>query len=379
MADPVTLAAAASRVLTYASIAFGGGSLSKQEKRALEASGARGIRGAFRLPDGSMVSRDRAIAIGSAILAGASPPIAPPATPPQTIDNSPKRRRTPGGPGYRPPSWQPSPLPRPFEWPTTDADIADWERSAGVPSQGFVGPVPTIPDTLPQTLPTTVASTAARVLARVLGLPFLIFFPSETADDDTLPELLPQPLPRGPTRRPRIRTTPRAPETEPPEGVRQPRFPGDPTTRSTPTPDPTILTVPQPDPIPLPTSWPQPVPVPAPTPTPTPTPWPYLLPLLFPTPAVRPTPQPFANPPAAQPNPLYPGEPAPGTPPGTSPLTYTQPLRLPFQQPLPNDPCSGRAQRPKRRRKRRTVCYSGTYRDRATGLSKTRQRKIKCR
>jgi hypothetical protein len=57
------------------------------------------------------------------------------------------------------------------------------------------------------------------------------------------------------------------------------------------------------------------------------------------------------------------------------------PLASPLQ-PVPNsDPCRqsrNRDERKRKRRKQRTVCYSGTYRERAKGLSKTRKRKIPC-
>lgn len=189
MADPVTLAAAASRVLTYASIAFGGGSLSKQEKRALEASGARGIRGAFRLPDGSMVSRDRAIAIGSAILAGGSPPIAPGLPP---VGGSPIPAPIPGVPGT-PPQTLPGRL------PPRPGPISIPDRIPGRPAVGAAG----------------------GVLSRVLGnAAFWLFYPREAGRGSELcvrgpyglvcppivASALPEALPgRGPRRRPRVR------------------------------------------------------------------------------------------------------------------------------------------------------------------------------
>lgn len=270
------------------------------------------------------------------------------------IDNSPTRRRTPGGPGYRPPSWQVSPLPGPWNPPETDQEFEDFERDTNAQWRGFVGPVPTIPDTLPRTFPasTTVAGTVARVLARAVALPWLIFFPSRTADDDTIPGPMPQPLPqpRGPSRRPRVRvrTIPDAPNIPGPYRPAQPRFPGD---FERPGTNPDTVTQPQPGtrpaPSPAPVPRPDTRPRPAPTPRPTPTPrapsapgLPFWLPLL---------PQLLPRVPSRLPNrPLA----APLTPIQRAPVQYPQPLPLsvPIQaRPSNCPPCETERKRRKRK------------------------------
>jgi len=94
--------------------------------------------------------------------------------------------------------------------------------------QGFVGPgAPAPPPVIwtpptstppinppiprPATVPGLPAGVLVRVITRVLGLPGLIFYPSRTADDDTVPEgfpypePLPEPATKGPPRRPVVR------------------------------------------------------------------------------------------------------------------------------------------------------------------------------
>jgi len=295
---------------------------------------------------------------------------------PDTIDNSATRPRTPGGPGYRPPSWQVLPLPRPWIPPETDQDFEDFERETNSVWQGFVGPVPTIPDTLPKTVPATIPGTVARVLARAVSLPWLIFYPSRTADDDTVPGPMPQPLPQpsGPRRRPRVRvrTVPDAPTTPGPYRPAQPRFPDDfepaPGTR------PAIVTPPRPGTRPTPTPRPVPVPAPrtlprpSPTPRPTPTPRvPWLLPLL---PQLLPrVPQRLPN----RPSPI--------------PLTPRQPARVeypspqPFAVPLQARPSNCPPCERERKRKKRTCVNRITNKrtfTRAGSKYRTITRKLEC-
>lgn len=301
-----------------------GGGLSKKERRAIEAATNAGYsrrpyrgRAAYFTPSGQVTTERAVIRAGNQLIAAG-----PVTNMPGTITTVPDQ-------GFVGPV--PAPLPVPA--PTTT-------------------PAPTVPDTLPRTLPSSVPGTVARVLARAAVLPWLIFYPSRTADDDTVPGPMPQPMPqrvpRGPTRRPRVRTVPRVPQLPDVWRPPQPRFPGDfdlpgpdtmpqtqPDARPQPTPTPTSW------PTPTPTGWPRPSPTPRPTPAPRPPLWPYLLPYL-PSPGTRSRPRV----PTRQPTPTP--TPTPATP--TVPLTYFQPQ--PVTSPQPADPCQQTADRNRRRRKR---------------------------
>lgn len=301
------------------------------------------------------------------------------------IDESPTRPRTPGGPGYRPPSWQVSPLPGPWIPPETDQDFEDFERDTNARWQGFVGPIPaplprpaplptpTIPDTLPRPLPRVPPSALPGVLARVLALPWLIFYPSRTADDDTVPGPMPQRIPtRGPTRRPRVRTLPdREPGRQP-----RPYFPDD---FPMPGDRPDTVSLPRPGDIPrplprLPTPAPTPRPRsptrPSPTPAPPPTGLPFWLPLL---------PQLLPRIPGRLPNRI--ALPDTLTPPQRVPLQYrpAQPFAIPLQaRPANCPPCENQRQRKRQRKCTNPITSRRTF---ARGGAKFRTitRKLQCR
>lgn len=325
------------------------------------------------------------------ILAQAAPPPSTGAGSPrepvlrEVIDNSPTRPRTPGGPGYRPPSWQVSPLPGPWIPPETDQDFEDFERDTNARWQGFVGPIPaplprpaplptpTIPDTLPRPLPRVPPSALPGVLARVLALPWLIFYPSRTADDDTVPGPMPQRIPtRGPTRRPRVRTLPdRQPGRQP-----RPYFPDDfpmpgdrPDTVSLPRPDELPRPLPR-LPTPAPTPRPRSPTRPTPTPAPPPTGLPFWLPLL---------PQLLPRIPGRLPNRI--ALPDTLTPPQRVPLQYppAQPFAIPLQaRPANCPPCENQRQRKRQRKCTNPITSRRTF---ARGGAKFRTitRKLQCR
>lgn len=308
----------------------------------------------------------------------------------EVIDNSPDRPRTPGGPGYRPPSWQVSPLPGPWIPPETDQDFEDFERDTSARwQQGFVGPVPapaprpaplptpTIPDTLPRPLPRVPPSALPGVLARVLALPWLIFYPSRTADDDTVPGPMPQPIPpRGPSRRPRVRTVPRAPTIPGPYRPPQPRFPSD---FERPGADPDTVSLPRPGDRPAPSPrMPSPVPTPrprsptrpSPTPTPPPTGLPFWVPLL---------PQLLPRVPGRLPTRI--SLPDTLTPPQRVPLQFppAQPFAIPLQaRPANCPPCEGQRQRKRQRKCTNPITSRRTF---ARGGAKFRTitRRLQCR
>jgi len=73
MADPASIGYAIGQVATWFRVGFSGGGLTREQKRALDASGVRPIRGVFRTPDGRIVSREDAIAAGRVILAAQMP------------------------------------------------------------------------------------------------------------------------------------------------------------------------------------------------------------------------------------------------------------------------------------------------------------------
>ena len=223
------------------------------------------------------------------------------------------RRRRGGGPGYRPSWWKKRGKPTTWEecirWSDkTDTAVERCDELFGkVWSRGPIPPVipkvPSVPD-----LVTKRAVTLGRVitvLGRVAGVVPYIFWPSRTADDDTVPGPMPSPqrIPtRGPTRRPVVVRSP------PPRRVyypQQPRFPDDyrrpgdkPDTVTQPAPR--DRPQPAPRPRPLPTEQPRPTPRPTPRPAPRPAPprtapklpdlWPLLAPMMQPKPQKIPRP-----------------------------------------------------------------------------------------
>lgn len=351
-----------------------GRGISREQRAQLDAARDAGYtrqRDGWRDPAGNrMLERDVFI-VGRSLLN-------PPASLPSVPDETPApRRRTPGGPGYRPPAWQVSPLPRPWIPPATDTEVYEFERDSGI-SRGFVGPVPTIPDTMPRTVPArTIGGTVAAVLARAIALPWLIFYPSRTADDDVLGWPQPQPMPRGPTRRPRIRV-PTLPDVLPPEApypVSQPRFPGDfEREPSAPGARPDILTSPRPGTRPAPRpgtrpgTRPAPVPTTAPTPRP-PSPLPFLLPYLpLLMPRVPPRP---ARPVQQLPRPpqFMPDRP-------TIPLTAFQPDAI--RSPAPADPCATTETKKRRRRSCTNPITSRRVFKKGRATYRTITRKLEC-
>lgn len=253
-------------------------------------------------------------------------------------------------------------------------------------------------------------------LARAAGLLGGVLYPSPTADSDLGYRAPPRPPPtgglpgsdgpRGPRSRPnpRTRTRPRPPSgPRPPLDVlfgRDPTIPRglpnrpQPTPTPTSTPRPTREPVSQPAPGPQPVARPQPAPsprarpapaastAPAPSPGSSISPLAFLAPFLFPMPSTRPQlrPRPLSAPsplpgPIASPDPIRNfNSPRPLTAPQPQPLSFAQPLTQPSR-----DPCRcDKPTRTRKKRKPRTVCYAGTYRDRASGLSKSKLRKIPC-
>lgn len=277
----------------------------------------------------------------------------------------------------------------------------------GTLNQSFVGvPPASVPDVVwrpPSTVPRTptpapspvprpapavdprIVSPAVRVLGRVLGLPFLIFFPSRTADDDTVPEgypypePMPEPVPKGPPRRPVIRPD-TAPAWPAPDWWNNPR-PREPKKRPRWRPRPTE----EPNPYAIPSrELPWPAPIPRPTPAPTrpapgtrPMPRAPVAPQIWPVPVMRPTPRPTPRPTTPRPIPFNPLQPMIPTPtptptPGriTDILTPGSPGLTPLQaSPLgsPQAPArTGRCppcEQVKRRRKRKGQCRQGYFRE----------------
>lgn len=269
----------------------------------------------------------------------------------------------------------------------------------------FVGPVPVLapapaPARVPRPTGPTVADrlpkrpvgAAARILGRVLGLPFYVFYPSRTADDDTVPGTMPSdsPLlpPKGPIRRPVVRPPSdpfwwtRDPVSKPPQRPAQPMFPGpdiyrepaapprsdplrDPTRWPTPSPLALPLDIPEPVRLPAPRprarprpgvrprpgTWPNPFPIPTPSTWPTPTPIPRARPAPSPS---TPSPSPAAPPPSAFPfNPL-----------GPLGLTPSQPTPLELQPDTPQKadrcpPCES----VQRKTRKKGQCRQGYFRE----------------
>jgi hypothetical protein len=72
----------------------------------------------------------------------------------------------------------------------------------------------------------------------------------------------------------------------------------------------------------------------------------------------------------------------PISPPGIDPLTWFNTGSLPYPQTESaslDDQCRERARRKRGKKKPRTVCYSGTYTERASGLTKRKRRKVPCK
>lgn len=313
------------------------------------------------------------------------------------------RRQRGGGPGWRPPWWWNYPPRRTFD-PSNyatrkecyaaaqgDSDYEDcydyfqqkeyWDdyeslkdyyrrKTANRPIGAFLPP--TVPD-----IPPAVRKRAVGVLARaVLRNPWLwIFWPSRTADDDTVAE--PQPQPKGPPRRPRIRpgTAPAWPTPDFDPGVR-PRAPKKrPKWRPRPTEEPSPL------PSDVPVTQPQPVPKPAPTPTPTRPARPAPAPRPTPTPAKRFDPTPYLLPyllqpktPGAGPR----GVSQPLTPTQSTPLEYAQPFALPLQsRPSHCPPCTETRKRSRKKRCRNPITSRRTFK-RGGARFRTITRKLQC-
>lgn len=413
MVDPVSIGSAVVTVASWASSLFGGGSsLNRQQRRALRAGVAAGYqpagRAGYRAPSGQLVGRRTVIQAGRAALAQqpAAPNIAIPSGMAETVfasaipsilrsADAAARRRRGSGPGYRPAYWKRLRDKYRTYWEcvegeggATDTNVENCAYVFGLPNNArgplppllppsTRRPVPTRPPPLPPEVSRRVL-TSARVLGRILGPVGWIFWPSETADDDfNLPDLEPamdpvrQP-PKGPGRRPVIAPPPPRVRPEPPWPVYQPRFPGD-------------FDLPQPGtpPIQQPARPPDPVQLPIPTPTRVPTRVPGRTPLPR-IPGTRPglpswlpylpavLPRPPASPSrAARPDRL------PDLTPFQQPgLPYAAPQLRPASRECP--PCERTKQR-RKKREPRAVCYSGTYRERSRGLSKSRKRKIPCR
>jgi hypothetical protein len=265
--------------------------------------------------------------------------------------------------------------------------------------QGFVGPgAPAPPPVIwtpptstppinppiprPATVPGLPAGVLVRVITRVLGLPGLIFYPSRTADDDTVPEgfpypePLPEPQPKGPPRRPVVRPD-TAPAWPAPDWWNYPRVRPRPAKRPRPRPYGDIGDLADATwPFFVPQIWQRPVPTPQnptapgtrarPAPAPARPTAPLALPLPLPTPTPTPTPTPFLPlfPTPGLPTPGRPAAPAPGRP--AAPLPLTPPIRapLPFAQPTPTT--SGRCppcEQVKRRRRKKGQCRQGYFRE----------------
>lgn len=131
--------------------------------------------------------------------------------------------------------------------------------------------------------------------------------------------------------------------------------------RGEPAPEPSVSR--RPDPVAQPIPWETPFDEPLPRAEPAPAP----------APRARP---PVVAPPTVLPIGPYGGEPlAPALMP--SPELATPPV---FSRP-PADPCNCQESKPKKKRKKkpRSVCYRGTYTERATGLQKRRRERVDCK
>jgi hypothetical protein len=358
--------------------------------------GAYRGRAAWRDPNGRIVSERYVIQQGRAIRNAASgggggggSPVdtpgvytAPPVIlyPPQPgRDTTAARRRRGGGPGYRPSWWRTRP-----GWAAyrdclrSGYDELECREYLG---EAFVGPVPAPvkrPRPAPPRTPDVIrgparVATAARVLARILGpLPY-IFWPSRTADDDTVPGPMPERIPqrpKGPQKRPVIVRVPTRPAPYYPQ---QPRFPDD---FNRPDTKPDTVTRPAPGdrprpgdrPLPKPATRPTPRPKPRPTPAPRTPGWPdllpYLVPLMQPKPAQRPRARPRVD---------Y----RPLTPPQTGPVEYPAPLPL-QARPANCPPCERETKKRKKRKCTNPITSRRTY-SRDGQRFRTITRKLQCR
>lgn len=300
-------------------------------------------------------------------------------------DTTAARRRRGGGPGYRPSWWRTRP-----GWEAYRDCLRrgyDEIECREYLEQAFVGPIPApvrrapptrvpSPDVAVRRTATRVA--VGRIIGRLLGpLPY-IFWPSRTADDDTVPGPMPQTAPqrtRGPQRRPVI--APSAPTT-PTYYPQQPKFPEE----FEPEPDPTPVSSPEPYQKPLPKRpkpgrWPAPGTRPAtrpgtrpgtrPTPTPRTPAWPDLLPYLLPYMQPQPKPKPTSRP-AFRTRPLTPGQ--------TQPLQYPQPLPL-QARPANCPPCERETKKRKKRKCTNPITSRRTY-SRDGQRFRTITRKLQC-
>lgn len=223
-----------------------------------------------------------------------------------------------------------------------------------------------------------VAGRAARILGRVGGIIGGVLYPSETASDDVLyppgtAMPLPQPDgPRGPPRRPvrnrEPRDRPKLPAPFPqsiPDRTGQPRAPS----QGSPAPWPIVL-------LPVPGKQPQPTRPPLPSAPPTTANPVDLLTIPLPNPQFVPlVPSPVVSPAPAIPKPPNPRTTDARAP---TPLTMPQPNPLGSLYREPPDRCSCPPRTKRKPSKPRTVCYTGSYREKSRGLSKTPRRKIPC-
>lgn len=359
----------------------------REERAAADAARAAGYvhtRRGWRTPDGRLTLERDVLAAGRSILN--TPPIAP------GRDTTAGQRTRGGGPGYRPSWWRGlRDVYRSYwdcvegEGGATDTNVERCAAAFGLPDRAR-GPLPP-PVIVPPRVPTRTPQRAparspvdraarvirtARVLARVGGPLIGVFWPSRTADDDTIPGPMPQPqrVPtRGPTRRPRVTVAepPRVPDIW---RYPQPRFPGDFEREPKPGTKPDTVTLPAPGPRPAPAPAPrprtQPKPTPAPRPTPTPRApglpdwWPLVAPLLPSTKPRTPVRRPL-------------------TPDQRAPLEYAspQPFALPLQsRPANCPPC----EKDRKRRKRKCTNPVTNRRTFTRGGAKYRTvtRKLEC-
>jgi hypothetical protein len=323
-------------------------------------------------PDGTPISANRARLDAKVILA--TPPLVPAPAPAPSLPTSGDllgdlldRPFRPGG------SVREVPDPE-FERLLRRGPQSDFERLLDreyLPTER--PPATPTPDTAPGKSPGSLRRVLP-ILGRVGGLIGGLLYPSELGDDDVIYPL-PGPAPAPPTPAPPI-TSPADPEP--------PLVPADPTVYPFPEdefpppipdskPPPLAPEVPVLLPLPPPNSEAQPQPQPAPGPTVTATPdvgfyaLPWLLPKIGKSPRTGRTPS-LANFTAPLPVPLPRG------------LTQVQlrPLTSAYGEP-PGDRCECKGSRkPKRKRKPREICYAGDYREKRSGITKDRRRRIKC-
>jgi len=220
-----------------------------------------------------------------------------------------------------------------------------------------------------------------RVLGRVGGIIGGILYPSDTADSDLYPPGTAIPLPApdrptGPPRRPVISRRPRdLPKQPGPSGGSIPDRTGPQPAPlpGSPYPLPTVL-------LPLPGARPQVTRRPLTTVRPPmASPW-DLLTMTIPSPRSDPFRSPVVS---VQPNPILSIANRPGAERDIlrNPLLSAGPLTLTQSSPVgspPSDRCSCPPKRKRKPTEPRKVCYTGSYREKSRGLSKTPRRKIPC-